>query len=80
VIQTCLAFVSSPASFIPWAEAVPDQLKSDTKAIAKMLFIVLLPGCVSAYRGKRSVEQFPGVCSIEAPDDNQFQKLWFKIA
>jgi|SRR5690242_21678817 pimeloyl-ACP methyl ester carboxylesterase len=30
--------------------------------------------------GKRSVKEFPGIRSIEAPDDYRLQERWFEIA
>jgi len=33
----------------------------------------------SLTRGKRSVKEFPGIRSIEAPDDYRLQERWFEI-
>jgi hypothetical protein len=33
----------------------------------------------SAHRGKRSVKEFPGIRSIEAPDDYRLQERRFEI-
>ena len=34
----------------------------------------------AASRGKRLVKEFPGIGSIEAPDDYRLQERWFEIA